>query len=360
MGIIEAIILGIIQGLTEFLPVSSSGHIELGKEILGVEISDPLLFSVVVHAATALSTVVIFRKDIINIIKGLFKFKWNDETKFVFLVIVSMIPAAIVGLFFEDKIEDFFSGNILLVGIMLLLTGGLLFMADRAKNTTKSVKFFDAILIGISQAIAILPGISRSGATISTSVLLGIDRSKAARFSFLMVVPLILGAALLDAKKFKDISDLEAEDALVRAELMTDELLADGIITQNERNAVEKCIASREASWNFQQTIISPETPDPMALEADLLAQIETSYLKDLDDRIKASTQEKLLEHEYGKVRPFTGIGLMVLLAGFIAAFVTGLLACTWMIKLVKKSQLKYFAFYCFVAGTASIIYSLV
>ena len=200
MSFWEALILGIIQGLTEFLPVSSSGHLELGKAIFGDNSvpEESLLFTVVVHAATALSTVVIFRKDLIQILKGLFQFKRNEESEFSVKVIISMIPAALIGLLFDEQIEALFSRNVLLVGCMLIVTGLLLFLADKAKNTSKDVTFLNSFIIGISQAIAILPGISRSGATISTSVLLGIDRDKAARFSFLMVIPLILGKIAKD------------------------------------------------------------------------------------------------------------------------------------------------------------------
>ena len=194
MGLLEAIILGIVQGLTEFLPVSSSGHIEIAKALLGISKQEQnLLMTIVLHAATALSTIFVFRKDIKEIISGLCQFKWNKEFQFSLKVILSMIPATIVGLLFENEIELLFSGEILLVGCMLLITGLLLFLADKAKNTNQNVNFLHALIIGISQAIAILPGVSRSGATISTSVLLGIDREKAARFSFLMVVPLIFG-----------------------------------------------------------------------------------------------------------------------------------------------------------------------
>jgi len=200
MDIIDSVILGIIQGLTEFLPVSSSGHLEIGKAILGDNSvpEESLMFTVVLHFATALSTMVVFRKDIINIIKGFLSFKWNDDTKFITKIIVSMIPAIIVGLFFEEELEQLFGGNILLVGCMLLVTAILLFLADKAKNTTKKVSFKNAFIIGISQAVAMIPGISRSGATISTSVLLGNDKTKAARFSFLMVVPLIFGKIAKD------------------------------------------------------------------------------------------------------------------------------------------------------------------
>ena len=257
MGHIEAIILGIVQGLTEFLPVSSSGHIEIAKVLLGISQEQNLLMTIVLHAATALSTIFVFREDIKEIIRGLLQFKWNKEFQFSLKIIISMIPAALIGLFFENEIELLFGGQILFVGCMLIVTGLLLFLADKAKNTNQNVNFFHALIIGISQAIAILPGVSRSGATISTSVLLGIDREKAARFSFLMVVPLILG------KMGKDI------------------------------------------------------------ISGDILIENTT---------------------------------LMPLLTGFTAAFITGLFACKWMIRLVKKSKLKYFSFYCFLVGTVSII----
>lgn len=256
---LRAIILGIIQGLTEFLPVSSSGHLELGKYFLNDQsmAEESMMMTVVLHAATALSTIVIFRKDIWEIIQGLLKFDWkNEETQFSLKIILSMIPAALVGVLLEDQIESLFSQNILLVGLMLIVTGALLFLADRAKATNQKVSYPNALVIGIAQAIAILPGISRSGATISTSVLLKVDRERAARFSFLMVVPLILGKMLLDIK--------------------------DG------------AFASYEASW-------------------------------------------------------------VALIAGFAAAFFTGLLACQWMIRLVKNSNLSYFAYYCFAVALLAI-----
>ncbi len=200
MSYLEAIILGIIQGLTEFLPVSSSGHLELAKVILGANTlpKESLTFTVILHFATALSTMVVFKNEIGEIFKGLFQFKWNDQLKFSVKIIVSMVPAAFVGLYFETSFEQFFGGEILLVGFMLIITALLLLFADRAKNTNKNVSFFNAFVIGISQALAILPGISRSGATIASSVLLGVDRTKAARFSFLMVVPLIFGKITKD------------------------------------------------------------------------------------------------------------------------------------------------------------------
>ncbi|RNC87803.1 MAG: undecaprenyl-diphosphate phosphatase [Winogradskyella sp.] len=262
MDTIDAILLGIIQGLTEFLPVSSSGHLELGKAILGDNSipKESLLFTVVLHFATALSTIVVFRKDIIEIVKGIFKFQWNDDLKFISKIAISMLPAVIVGLFFEEQLEALFGGNILLVGCMLIVTAILLFLADKAKDTRKNVSFSNAFIIGISQAVAMLPGISRSGATISTSVLLGNDKTKAARFSFLMVVPLIFG------KIAKDILG--------------------GELTYDSAN--------------------------------------------------------------------FTVLGV-----GFLAAFITGIVACTWMISLVKKSKLSYFAIYCIVVGLIAIGFSL-
>jgi undecaprenyl-diphosphatase len=261
MDFIDSIILGIIQGLTEFLPVSSSGHLELGKAILGDQSvpKESLLFTVVLHFATALSTIVVFRKDIWSILKGILKFEWNDDLQFASKIAISMIPAVIIGVFFEKELEQLFGGNIMLVGCMLLVTALLLFLADKAKDTQKKVSFSNAFIIGVSQAIAMLPGISRSGATISTSVLLGNDKTKAARFSFLMVVPLIFG------KIAKDI------------------------------------------------------------LSGDLT---------------------------------YDSANFLPLSAGFIAAFVAGLFACTWMMSLVKKSKLSYFAIYCSVIGIVAISYS--
>ena len=263
MDIIDSIILGIIQGLTEFLPVSSSGHLELGKAILGDESipKESLLFTVVLHFATALSTMVVFRKDIWLLLKGVFKMEWNEDLQFVSKIALSMIPAVIVGLFFEEELEQLFSGNIMLVGFMLLVTALLLLLADKAKDTYKKVTFSNAFIIGISQAIAMLPGISRSGATISTSVLLGNDKTRAARFSFLMVVPLIFG------KIAKDVFS--------------------GDLTYEASN--------------------------------------------------------------------FTSLSV-----GFIAAFIAGLFACTWMISLVKKSKLSYFAIYCLIVGLGAIIYAFI
>lgn len=192
MNLLEAVLLGIIQGLTEFLPVSSSGHIELGRAILGVEVTNHVLLAIVVHSGTALSTIAVYRKDIAEILTGMIQ-RDQEAWKFAALILVSMIPAAAIGLIFEDQIEAIFGKYIWLIGICLIFTALLLLLADRAKSTDRPVGYGSSLLIGIAQAIAILPGISRSGATISTAVLLNIDRSKAARFSFLMVLPLILG-----------------------------------------------------------------------------------------------------------------------------------------------------------------------
>lgn len=266
MSVIEAIILGIIQGLTEFLPVSSSGHLELANYIMGSSL-DPessLLMTTVLHFATALSTIVIFRKELQEIFAGLFQFKWNEQTKFSLKIVISMIPAALVGVLLEEEIESFFGGRILFVGSMLLITGLLLFLADRAKNTDKKIGFGHAIIVGISQAIAILPGISRSGATISTSVLLGIDRERAARFSFLMIVPLIFGKMAKDMLKMMNTTEATS-----------------------------------------------------------------------------------------------TTVNSMTLVVGFIFAFITGIIACKWMISLVKKAKLTYFSVYCFAVGTIAISYVL-
>ena len=261
MSYFEAIILGIIQGLTEFLPVSSSGHLEIAKALFGDNSlpNESLTFTVVLHFATALSTLVIFRKEVFEIINGLFQFKWNEELQFSLKIILSMIPAVAAGLFFEKEFESFFSGQILLVGFMLIVTSLLLLFADKAKSTTKNVSFFNALVIGVSQALAILPGISRSGATISSSVLC-IDRTKAARFSFLMVVPLIFGK-------------------------------------------IGKDVLSGSINFNSSQ------------------------------------------------------IGVFSI--GFLASFIAGVFACKWMLAIVKKSKLSYFALYCFIVGVIAITITL-
>ena len=263
MTYLEAIILGIIQGLTEFLPVSSSGHIELGKALLGVQLQDDLLFSVVVHAATALSTLWVFRQEIGELVRETLRLQWNQHTQYAAKIILSMFPVGIVGLAFKDTIEGFFEGNILLVGAMLCLTACLLAFTHFYKpQHTTDVTFPKALSVGIAQAIAILPGISRSGATISTALLVGIDRTKAAKFSFLMVLPPIAGATLLEVKDF------------------------------------------------MEQTT-------PSNLTAGVLT------------------------------------------AGFIAAMLTGVVACKLMVELVKKSKLIYFAVYCLVVGSIAVVWAL-
>ena len=263
----NAIILGIVQGLTEFLPVSSSGHLEIVKVILQDETygdeSTSLMMTVVLHVATALSTVAVFRNEILEIFKGLFQFRWNEELRFSLKVILSMIPAVVVALLFKDQLESLFNQNLLLVGAMLCVTATLLLLADRAKRTVRGVNWIDCMIIGIAQAIALLPGISRSGATISTSVLLGIDREKAARFSFLMVLPLIF--------------------AYIPKQLLSSEFREQG----------------------------------------------------------------------------FGNLQFIPLLAGFIAAFISGYWACTWMIDLVRRAKLSYFSIYCFIVGAASIAWSV-
>jgi len=261
MTITDAILLGIVQGLTEFLPVSSSGHLELGKAILGDDSvpQESLLFTVVLHFATALSTLVVFRKEVMQIFKGLFQFRWNEESRFSAKIMISMIPAVFMGYFFEKQLTQLFGENIQLVGFMLLITALLLFLADKAKDTERQVSFNNAFIIGVAQAIAMLPGISRSGATISTSVLLGVDKTKAARFSFLMVVPLIFGSI----------------------------------------------------ARSFSQGDIG-----------------------------------------------FEGDQFFNIAAGFVAAFVSGLIACSWMIRLVRRSKLSYFALYCLLAGAIAIVFS--
>ncbi len=214
MDWIEALILGIIQGLTEFLPVSSSGHLELGKALFGVEAKESLLFTVAVHGATVLSTIIVFRRDIMSLIIGLLAFKWNEKTIYVAKIIVSMIPVAVVGLFFKDAVENIFAIDkiILLVGFMLLITSFLLALTFYARTKNSDISFKDAFIIGIAQTVAIMPGISRSGATIATALLLGNKKAEAAKFSFLMVLVPILGENILSLLKgdFTNMVDISA------------------------------------------------------------------------------------------------------------------------------------------------------
>jgi undecaprenyl-diphosphatase len=260
MDCLEALILGIVQGLTEFLPVSSSGHLQIGQALLGVEVQDNLTFDVVVHTATVLSTIVVLRKEILALLQGLFRFAWNDETQFIAKLAISAIPVGIVGFLFKDEVEELFK-SLTVVGVMLLVTAALLGFAYYAKPRNKEkITFWDALIIGISQAIAVMPGLSRSGTTISTGILLGNKKENVAKFSFLMVLAPILGECLLD--------------------LMKGEFTA-------------------EAS----------------------------------------------------------GIPAIVLLTGFASAFISGFIACSWMLNLVKRGKLIWFAIYCAIIGTAVLIF---
>lgn len=253
----QALLLGLIQGLTEFLPVSSSGHLEIGKILLGVQLPDDLLFTVCVHGATVLSTIVVFWKDLLKLLGGLFRFKLNDETVYIFKLVVSMIPVAIVGVFFKDEVEGFFGNGLRLVGIMLLVTALLLCLAQYLGKGRHEIRYRDAFIIGIAQALAVLPGLSRSGSTIATGLLLGDRKEDVARFSFLMVLVPILGENLLS--------------------------LVSGDMTQS-------------------------------------------------------------------------AIPLSSLLIGCVAAFVSGWAACKWMIRIVSKGKLVYFAVYCAVVGLLAIV----
>lgn len=260
MNWFEALILGIVQGLTEFLPVSSSGHLELGKALLGINAERSLIFTVIVHGATVLSTIVIFYKDILQLIKGFFRFKWNEETQYLFKIFISMIPVVILGLFFMDEVESFFTGNIRFVGFMLILTSILLAFTYLKKTNERTINFWDSLIIGIAQAMAVIPGISRSGATIATGILIGNRKELIAKFSFLMVLIPIIGA--------------------------------------NAKDIFSNNIASESA------------------------------------------------------------IGAVPLFIGFMAAFITGVLACKWMIKMVSKGNLIYFSIYCFAIGVLAIIFA--
>ena len=200
MDIVDAIILGIIQGLTEFLPVSSSGHLEIGREVLNADLlaAENLLFTIVLHFATALSTIIIFKDDIMLLVRGSVSNSINGDHKYLFKIIISMIPAVLIGLFFEKEIEILFTGNITLVGSMLIITGILLLLTKISKEKNGVISYYHSFIIGISQAFAIIPGISRSGATICTSLLLGNNKKQSAKFSFLMVIPLIFGKIIKD------------------------------------------------------------------------------------------------------------------------------------------------------------------
>lgn len=266
MSEIEALVLGLIQGFTEYLPVSSSGHLTIGSALFGIDGEQNLTFTILVHVATVLSTLVILWKEISWIFKGLFKFEYNEETKYALNILVSMIPIGIVGVFFKDKVEEIFGSGLLIVGCMLLVTAALLAFSYFAKPRQKEkLSIADAFIIGLAQAVAVLPGLSRSGSTIATGLLLGNKKEKLAQFSFLMVIPPILGEALLDV-------------------------------------------------------------------------------VKAMKDGASATVGD---------------ISLTSLAIGFVAAFVAGCLACKWMINIVKKGKLIYFAIYCAIVGAITVCCSL-
>lgn len=270
----QALILGIVQGLTEYLPVSSSGHLTIGSALFGIDGEANLTFNIAVHVATVLSTCFILWKEIVWIFKDLFQFKWNEGTRYTVNIIISMIPIAIVGLFLKDKVEAIFDtsnaealfGNpLFIVGCCLMLTAWLLTFSYVAKPRQKENIFpLHAFIIGIAQSLAVLPGLSRSGSTIATGLMLGNNKERLAQFSFLMVIPPILGEALLD---FKD--------------LVGGSAAAEGATT---------------------------------------------------------------------------AIGTFPLIVGFLAAFIVGCLACKWMINIVKKGKLIWFAIYCAIVSFLSLI----
>lgn len=260
MSWLEALILGLLQGLTEFLPVSSSGHLELGGALFGLE--DPhdfFTFNIIVHGATFLSVVVVFWRDIVSLIFNFFHFRWNAEMRFVLLLLASAVPTAIVGLLFEEQIESIFEGRVVFIGLMLLVTATLLFLTRFVPKNTKDVTLKSALIIGLAQTLAILPGISRSGATISTALFFGIERTQAIRFSFLMVLIPIFGANFL---KVMSVSE---------------------------------------------QAVAGTMDITPMII-------------------------------------------------GALAAFTAGVVACRWMLSIVRKGKIEYFSIYCLIVGIMAII----
>ena len=264
MSWFQALLLGLIQGLTEFLPVSSSGHLMIGRELLGLDVPENLVFEVTVHCATVLSTIIVFRKQIGKLLAGLFKFKYNDETDYILKICVSMIPVFVIGMFFKDYVESLFS-SFIIVGFALLATALLLFLSEKItakRNTVRSeerngISYKQAFIVGLGQAVAVIPGLSRSGTTIATGLLCGVRKDTVAQFSFLMVLVPVLGEAFLD-----------------------------------------------------------------------------------------------VIGSDFGAA----SIGAGALLAGFAAAFVSGLFACKAMIAVVKKAGLKWFALYCAIVGIAVIV----
>ena len=264
----EALILGLVQGLTEFLPVSSSGHLEIGQDLLGTASEENLTFAIVVHTATVLSTLAILWKEVAQLFKGTFTtLKWNEDKNYVSMILVSMIPVFIVGMFFKDQVESFFGSGLLLVGICLCITAMLLYFSEwlskRRVGIGHEVGYKEAIIIGLAQAVAVLPGLSRSGTTIATGLLCGVKKESVTKFSFLMVLIPILGEAFLEL-----------------LDLLTGEVAADGI-------------------------------------------------------------------------------GVLPLIVGFVAAFASGCFACRFMINIVRRQKLIYFAIYCLCAGVFAIVYGL-
>jgi undecaprenyl-diphosphatase len=260
MNWFEAIILGLIQGITEFLPVSSSGHLELGKYLFGINPEANFYFSVAVHGATVLSTIVVLWKEITDLFKGFFQFRLNDETKFVFKILISMIPVGIAGFFLTEIVDNYFTGNMTSLGIQFIITAVILILPSFIKPKERPIGYIDSFIIGIAQAIAVLPAISRSGATIATGMMLGNKKSDIAKFSFLMVLIPIVGANLVEMKS----GDFSIE-----------------------------------------------------------------------------------------------GTSFVVILIGFVTAFVSGYFACKWMISIVKKGKLMWFAVYCVLIGVFSILLGL-
>ena len=254
----EGFILGLIQGLTEFLPVSSSGHLEIAKSLFGVNPESSFYFTVGVHGATVLSTIVVFRKEIGTLFAGVFRFRINDETSYILKILISMVPVGFVGLLFKEKVEAMYNGNLVFVGILLLITSALLATAHFIKKGDRNIGYLDALIIGMAQAVAVIPGISRSGATIATGLIIGNRKDEIARFSFLMVLIPVIGANFLE------------------------------IVSANGRG---------------------------------------------------------------------TGNSIMAIIIGSVAAFISGYLACRWMIGFVRKSKLIGFSVYCAGAGLLSILF---
>jgi len=260
MNWLEAIVLGLIQGFTEFLPVSSSGHLELGKYLFGIDAGTNFYFSIVVHGATVLSTILVLWKEISDLTRGFLRFRWNSETSYIVKIIISMIPAAFAGFYMQEIAKNYFTGNMNSLGIQFLVTALLLLMTLVIKPKERPIGFIDSFIIGAAQALAIIPAISRSGATIATGMMLGNKKSDIAKFSFLMVLVPVIGANLLELK-------------------------------------------SGEFSTG--------------------------------------------------------GTSVMIILAGFTTAFVSGYFACKLMINLVKKGNLLWFAVYNIMAGIFSILLGL-